>query len=589
MVQNKRLTVGWSILFLLLMQMLAQLCYASNREVAVAQHAMISSSHHLATQVGLDILKQGGNAVDAAVAMGYALAVVHPCCGNIGGGGFMLIHLPNHKQVFLNFREKAPRKIKPQLYLDSHDTVQQEKLYYGYLAVGVPGTVMGLNTALKRYGSMTLMQVMTPALKLAQQGFTLERGDVDFLKRAQSYFDKEPNVAAIFLNKHKQAYQVGERLQQAALAKTLKLIAQQGTDVFYRGEIAHKIVHASQAHGGILSLEDFKDYSVSQEAPITCYYHGYKIVAAPPPSSGGVSLCQMLNILRAYPLRSLGYHTAASVHYSVEAMRYAFADRNLHLGDPDFVENPIRRILDPAYAAKLRTFIQANQAGDSAKVNAQLQPLQMNNANKATLKPMREEQYTTHYSIMTRDMAVSVTYTLDAYFGAKVIAEDTGFFLNNELGDFAVQVGYPNVFQLVQGEANLMAPNKRPLSSMTPAMVYKDEQLFMVLGATGGSTIITTVLGVIQNIIDYDMNIQQAVDAPRYHMQWWPDKIYREPHAFSKATEEKLLAMGYDLQLGSPYQSLYWGAANAVMMDPHDGQLYGGADSRRTEGLALGY
>ena len=575
-------------LFLLCFIIYFPIVHAASPAPSVGKTVMVSSSHHLASQVGVDILKQGGNAVDAAVAMGYALAVVHPCCGNIGGGGFMLIHLANGKSIFLNFRETAPQAIKPSLYLDQNNKVQQEKLYYGYLATGVPGTVMGLNTALQRYGTMTLMQVMSPAIRLAEQGFTLGPGDIDFFARASHYFKKENNVAAIFLKRDRSAYQVGERLKQHNLAKTLLLIANKGTDVFYHGEIAEKIVRASKKHGGILALNDFKQYSVTEETPITCNYRGYRIVSAPPPSSGGVTLCEILNILSQYSLGVMGYHAAASVHYTVEALRYAFADRNQFLGDPAFIDNPIKRLTDPAYAAELRNYIKADQAGKSADVNSQLKPLRHKQVHD-DLQPMREEQYTTHYSVVAGNMAVSVTYTLDAYFGAKVMAEDTGFFLNNELGDFAVQVGHTNAFQLVQGRANLMAPNKRPLSSMTPTLIFKNDQLFMALGATGGSTIISTVLGIIQNVIDYGMDIQSAVDAPRYHMQWWPDKIFHEPYTFSKDTEEKLKQMGHNLQLGSPYQSLYWGAANAVLVDHTSAMLYGAADSRRQEGRALGY
>ena len=570
---------------------LSSICaYAASRAPAEAQHAMVSSSHYLASMVGRDILLRGGNAVDAAVAMGYALAVVHPCCGNIGGGGFMLIHQPKGNNRFINFREKAPKAIKPELFLNEHGNVQQERLYYGYLAVGVPGTVMGLNTALQRYGTLPLAEVMEPAIRLAGEGFILKYGDVDFFNRGLEYFKKEPNVSAIFL-KSQQPYQVGERLKQPQLAKTLELIAKQGTPAFYQGEIAKKIVAANQQHGGILSLQDFKDYTVTEETPVTCRYRNTQVVSAPPPSSGGTALCQTLNILDGFALSEMGYHAAASVHVITEALRYAFADRNEHLGDPAFVKNPVKQLTSPQYAAKIREKIATNpRAGDSSKVNTELETLWGKNRKlKPSNKRLREEQYTTHYSVVANGMAVSVTYTLDAYFGAKVIAGDTGFFLNNELGDFAVKVGHANAFQLVQGAANLMAPGKRPLSSMTPTILLKDKKLLMVLGATGGSTIISTVLGVIQNVLDFGLDIQEAVDAPRFHMQWLPDAIFMEPRTFSKDTQERLMEMGYDLRLGSPYRSLFWGAANAIWVDQANHRYYGGADSRRQEGLAVGY
>jgi gamma-glutamyltranspeptidase/glutathione hydrolase len=539
--------------------------FAAEKPV-VAKQAMVVSEQRLASQIGVDILRAGGNAVDAAVAVGYALAVVNPCCGNIGGGGFMTIHLTNGQNIFLNFREKAPLAATPNMYLDKQGNVIPDKSTTGYAAVAVPGTVLGLDTALEKYGTMTRAQVMAPAIKLAEQGFVLTAADAKLLIAKATDFKQQINVAKIFL-KNGQAYQAGDRLIQADLANTLKQIAITGPDVFYKGPIAQKIVAASQTQGGLLTLKDFADYNVTELKPIQCSYRGYTIISAPPPSSGGVIQCEMLNILEGYPLHDLGYQSPQSVHYIVEAMRYAFADRNEKLGDPVFVNNPVQQLISKTYAKQLRNKIAATPVGVIKNNNLQL----------------HEQTDTTHYSVVDRKgNAVAVTYTLNGFFGARVIAGDTGFFLNDEMDDFTTKPGSTNKFNVVQGTANAIAPGKRPLSSMAPTIVLKNKKLFMVLGSPGGPRIITTNLLTILNVIDYDMNIQQAIDAPRFHHQWLPDVIYTEPDTFSATTLQALTVMGYRFM-----PQTTWGAEEAILLD--GGTLYGANDKRRPAGAAIGY
>ncbi len=540
---------------------------------ASSTQAMVSTEQHLATEVGLKIFQEGGNAIDAAVAVGYALAVVHPCCGNLGGGGFMLIHLVNGKNVAINFREKAPAAITGDVFFDSNGRLKPDALS-GYLPVGIPGTVMGLNTALQKYGTLSLRQVMKPAIQLASQGFILTKPDTDILQLHTREFSEDPAVASIFLH-HGKPYQPGERLIQLHLAKTLQLISEKGTSAFYEGPIAQEIVAASQQHGGVLSLADFRHYSIKITDPLECSYRGYRIITVAPPSSG-VIVCEILNIVAGYPLNQLGFHSAETVHDNVEAMRYAFADRNRYLGDPDFVQNPVAKLLSPTYAKEIRSQIKPNQAGDSKNIGF------FTDQN-------REKANTTHYAVIDgQGNAVSVTYTLNGFFGSKVIPGNTGFFLNNELDDFSLRVGVPNKFQLVQGKANLIQGNKRPLSSMSPTLVMKDNRVFMLLGAAGGSTIITTVVETIENVIDFGMDINAAVNQPRYHMQWLPDQIYREPFAFSADTLKQLQAMGYKTVIGGPYGTQLWGQAAAISVSTKNKIYYGAADNRSPAALAAG-
>ena len=427
---------------------------SSSSGAASGNQGAVVTSQHLASEVGLNILQQGGNAIDAAVAVGYALAVTEPCCGNLGGGGFMLIHLATGEDIFINFREKAPLAATANLYLDEGGNVVKGLSRNGYLAVAVPGTVKGLNYALSKYGTMNLEQVIEPAINLAEKGFILQKGDVEILQAGESKF-KDANVRASFLKDDTKTYQVGDLLVQKDLAKTLKTIAKSGGDEFYRGAIAEKIVAASQENGGILTRDDFANYTISEREPIKCNYRGYEVISSPPPG-GGTTLCQMLNILSGYQLGELEFHSAESLHLMLSSMVLAYADRNTYLGDPDFVKIPLQKLLSKEYAAKLRSKIN-NQAIAPQK-------LKQNISSEGT--------NTTHYSVVDRPgNAVAVTYTINSYFGAGVMAKDTGFFLNNEMDDFTAKPGVPNQFGLVQGNANKIEPGKRPLSSMSPTIV----------------------------------------------------------------------------------------------------------------------
>ncbi len=543
---------------------------------------MVVSAQHAASDVGAAILRDGGNAIDAAVAVGYALAVTQPCCGNLGGGGFMLIHLADGRNTFINFREKAPQAAGADMYLDSHGDAVAERSIDGYLAVGVPGTVMGLETARQEYGTLPRATLMRPAIRLAEHGFVLARGDTDVLDAGLAAFRREPNLAAVFMN-HGMPFEPGDRLIQPDLAATLRAISAGGTDAFYHGAIAAAVGGASGAHGGIVTAEDFAAYTVTESAPISCRYHKYTVLSAPPPSSGGVTLCEMLRVLEGYPLRDLGYHSSQAVHYMVEAMRHAYRDRNLYLGDPAFVDNPVERLVSDANAAAIRARITPHRATPSAAL--------------AGAAGAAEHPTTTHYSIVDHlGNAVSVTYTINDDFGAKVMADRTGFLLNDEMDDFTAKPGVPNLFGLVQGRANGIAPGKRPLSSMTPTIVLRDDKPVLVLGTPGGSRIITTVLEIIVNVIDHGMTLQEAVDAPRIHHQWLPDTLAAEPFALSADTAAALTRMGYRIV---PLE--VWGAGNAAQAVgvapaderaaralgfPRAGVLYGASDPREPAGAA---
>lgn len=534
------------------------------------KNGIVVTTQHKASEVGLQILKAGGNAVDAAVAVGYTLAVTDPCCGNIGGGGFMLIHLANGKDTFINFREKAPIAAKPNMYLDKQGSVISGLSTKGYLAVGVPGTVLGLERALSQYGTMTREQVMAPAIQLAEQGFVLQQGDLKILSAGTKKFAQQPNVSKIFLKNGQTSYQAGERLVQKDLAHTLNLIATKGPSAFYKGPIADELVKASLANHGILTKVDFANYTVTQTQPIRCSYQGYEVISAPPPG-GGTPLCEMLNILEGYPPTQMEFRSAASLHSMLEAMLYAYADRNTYLGDPVFVHNPVERLLSKDYAAQIRAKIPKLRATPPIQLYSGVTP--------------HEGNHTTHYSITDRyGNAVAVTYTINSYFGAGVIAGRSGFFLNNEMDDFTSKPGVPNNFGLVQGSANVIEPGKRPLSSMTPTIVTKNGKVFMVTGSPGGSTITTTVLQVITNVIDYGMNIQQAVDAPRVHYQGLPNVVVTEPYALKSASVQELWQRGYQV---APF--LTWGAAESILVDPKTKLLYGANDSRKPTGKAIAY
>ncbi|BFI69438.1 MULTISPECIES: gamma-glutamyltransferase [Yersinia pseudotuberculosis complex] len=566
--------------------------HAASTPAVEAKNGMVVTSQYLASQVGADILKMGGNAVDAAVAVGYAQAVVNPCCGNIGGGGFMTIHLADGTDTFINFRETAPSTANADMYLDKDGNVTKDASLYGYLAVGVPGTVLGMDSAQKKYGKLTRQQVMAPAIRLARDGFILTRADTDILDTTVKRFRQDPESARIFLRKDGEALQPGDRLVQADLADTLSAISEKGPDAFYQGNIPQAVEAAAKKGGGILTAADFADYKITETAPVTCSYRGYKFVSAPPPSSGGVTLCETLNVLEGYNLKSMGFNSADYIHTLTEAMRHAYMDRNTFLGDPEFVKNPLDRLLSKSYAADIRKQIVANKATPSVEVQPGMQP--------------HEKPETTHYSIVDHEgNAVSTTYTVNGRFGAVVIAPGTGFFLNNEMDDFTVKVGEQNLYGLVQGATNAIAPGKRPLSSMSPTLVTKDGKTFMVLGSPGGSRIISITLQTALNVIDHGMAPQEAVDAPRIHHQWLPDEVYYEQRGVSADSLNILKNMGYKMVEQSP-----WGAAELILVGlagvegvspansgndsavsgkVREGYLYGANDVRRPAGAAIGY
>ena len=556
-----------------------------------AANGMVVSSQRLASEVGVDILRQGGNAVDAAVAVGYALAVVEPCCGNIGGGGFMTLHLADGRDRFLNFREMAPAAATADMYLDPKGTPILDASLFGSRAAGVPGTVAGMEAALTRYGTLPRAVVMAPAIRLARDGFVLTRADTDMLDSKVDRLRRAPEVARVFLRPDGTPWQPGDRLVQADLATTLDAIAAGGAAAFYHGHIPQAVAAASQRDGGLLTEADFAAYHVDESEPLRCTYRDVVVLSAPPPSSGGTTLCETLSILSGYDMAALGFHSARSVHLMTEAMRHAFLDRNTFLGDPAFVHNPLDRLLSPGYAAAVRATI-----GDRATQSKDLLPG----------TPPHEKPETTQFSIVDKaGNAVSVTYTINGAFGAVVIAGDTGFLLNDEMDDFTIKPGVPNLYGLVQGQANAIAPGKRPLSSMAPSIVTRNGKTLLVTGSPGGSRIITITLETILNVVDHGMSPQDAVDEPRIHHQWLPDVLYAEPFALSPDTQALLRGMGYTITEQVP-----WGAAEMIEVGPESAQagtlgvpasdaalsgkirpglLYGVNDDRRPAGAAVGY
>ncbi|HEM8211429.1 TPA: gamma-glutamyltransferase [Providencia rettgeri] len=578
-----------AVLFLSLL--VSNQLYAASEPAVEAKKGMVVSSQHLASQIGADILKSGGNAIDAAVAVGYAQAVVNPCCGNIGGGGFMTIHLADGKDLFINFRETAPGAASADMYLDKDGKLIKDASLYGYLASGVPGTVKGLDYALEKYGTMSRQQVMAPAIKLAREGFVLTRADTDVLDTTTERFKQDPEVARIFLKLDGRSFQPGDLLVQTDLANTLEKIAQNGPSAFYEGEIPKIVEEASKKNGGILTAKDFADFTITDTAPVSCTYRGYQFISAPPPSSGGVTICQTLNILEGYDLKEMGFNSADYIHTLTEAMRHAYMDRNTFLGDPEFVDNPTEKLLSKAYAEELRKEIKPNQATPSTQVQPGIGP--------------HEKPETTHYSVVDeKGNAVSTTYTINGRFGSVVIPPGTGFFLNDEMDDFTTKVGEKNLYGLVQGERNSIAPGKRPLSSMSPTIVTKDGKVFLVLGSPGGSRIISITLQTALNIIDHGMPPQEAVNAPRIHHQWLPDEVYYEQRGVSKDTLALLDKMGYQMVEQTP-----WGAAELIMVaipegagvsakssgndsavsgKVREGFIYGSNDVRRPAGSAVG-
>ncbi len=554
-----------------------------------ADHGMVVTAQHLASEVGAKVLKDGGNVVDAAVAVGYALAVVFPAAGNLGGGGFMNIRFADGRAAFVDMREKAPGAATPTMFQDPQGNVVPGRSTDTWLAVGVPGTVAGLEWAREHYGTRSRPDLVAPAIGLARDGFLLAPGDTHLLQLGAPDFAADPATAAIFTHDGK-PYAVGERLVQRNLAATLEAISAGGADAFYRGAIGQAVAEASRAGGGLITKEDMSAYHVRELQPVRCSYRGYDIQSAPPPSAGGVAICEILQILEGYDLRGMGFHSAAEVHAMVEAMRRAYHDRQ-GLGDPDFVHDDIARLIDRDYAAKLRAGIDPARATPSASLDAAPQA-------KA------EGQQTTQYSIADgAGNAVSVTYTLNSWFGLRRVAGDTGVLMNNEMDDFSAKAGAMNQFHLVGSDANGVAPGKTPISSMSPTIVTKDGRLAMVIGSPGGSTIITTVVQAIVDVVDHGMTVSGAVDAPRFHMQWMPDVVTIEPLALSPDTRKILETQGYAFQERAP-----WGQAAGITTDlfgqggggndlaipdlsrpPKSYKLYGADDDRDPVGSAAGY
>jgi len=559
----------------------APLALAASPAPAEGENGMVVTAQHLATDVGLAVLVAGGNAVDAAVAVGYALAVTYPTAGNLGGGGFMTIRLADGTTTFLDFRERAPGAATKDMYLDDKGEPVPGASTKTWLATGVPGSVAGFEAAREKYGAKSRADLIAPALGLARDGFVLEQGDVASLRRGKDKLAQDPAAAKIFL-KDGQPLPLGATLVQADLAGTLQAIAEGGADAFYKGETAGLIVKASEANGGILAKADFEAYKVRELEPVECDYRGYDIVSSPPPSSGGLIICEILNILEGYPISYLGYGSAETTRLMVEAMRHAYVDRNTALGDPDFVDNPVTKLTSDAYAEEIRSQIDPYRAGVSADL---------------TPAGFGESTETTHYSIIDKDgNAVAVTYTLNGSFGTGKVAEGTGVLLNNEMDDFTMKPGVPNLYGLVQGAANAIEPGKSPLSSMSPTIVSRDGKPFMVIGSPGGSRIITITLEAIMNVIDHGMDLQEAIDAPRIHHQWLPDRVYMEPQALSPDTLRILADEGYDVGIDPDWT--IWGEAAGILVGGRDlaeieagtGPRYTGAiDSRATAGSAKGY
>ncbi len=557
---------------------LASAANAASPTPVGAEHGMVVSAHRFASKAGIDVLKAGGNAVDAAVAVGYALAVTFPEAGNLGGGGFMTVRFHDGRTAFIDFRETAPAAATATMYLDANGNPVAERSRRGYLAAGVPGTVAGLELARVKYGSRPRSALMADAIRLARDGFVLDQGDADMLAEAADEFRKDGPSAAIFLNKG-QPWKPGQRLIQADLARSLSQIAKGGPDAFYKGPIAARMVAASKAGGGIFAMRDFASYRARELKPLECDYRGYRMISAPPPSSGGVVLCETFNILEGYPIGELGFHSSAGTHLLTEAMRRAYHDRNLNLGDPSFVTIDTNHFIDKAYAASLRQGIDPNRATPSASLPA---PGIGGEGNS-----------TTHFSIVDKDgNAVSLTYTLNDWFGAHVTAAGTGILLNDEMDDFSAKPGSPNMYGLVEGPNNAIAPGKRPLSSMTPTIVTRDGKLVMVVGTPGGSRIPSAVIETISNVVDFGMTVTDAVNAPRVHHQWLPDEIGYEQFGLSADTIARLQAMGHKvvpMDYGNQVAAILVGAPAIGAKPLGQQRLYGAIDPRLNVGDVEGY
>ncbi|MFB2801613.1 gamma-glutamyltransferase [Shewanella seohaensis] len=535
-----------------------------------AKHGMVASQEALASRTGIEILKQGGNAIDAAVAVAFSLAVTLPRAGNIGGGGFMLVHLAKeNKTIAIDYREMAPSKAKKDIFLDENgDAVTKLSREHG-LAVGVPGTVMGMSLALEKYGTMTMAQVTAPAIKMAQEGISVTPDLAVSLAGLKRRMSQWPSTAAIFYKADGSDYQVDDILKQPELAHSLQLIAEKGTKGFYEGETAEKLVKAVQHAGGIMTLTDLQHYKAVEREPVRGQYRGYEVVSMPPPSSGGVHIIEMLNVLQQFPIDQFGHNTAQTIHVMAETMKHAYADRSEYLGDPDFYKVPVKQLTNKDYTQKIASQIALNKTTPSTEIKP------------GNLAPYESDQ-TTHFSVVDKwGNAVSNTYTLNFSYGSGLVAKGTGILLNNEMDDFSAKPGTPNGYGLVGGDANAVEGNKRPLSSMSPTIVMKDGKPFLVTGSPGGSRIITTTLQIIMNVIDHGLNIAEASNAARVHHQWLPDEL-RVESSLNRDTISLLEAKGHKVKVQSAM-----GSTQSIMVT--DQGIFGASDPRHSGSEAVGY
>jgi gamma-glutamyltranspeptidase/glutathione hydrolase len=566
----------------------ARLAFGSTQPVHT-QHGIVVSVHELASRAGVEIMQAGGNAVDAAVATGFALAVVHPAAGNIGGGGFMLVRMADGKTHFLDYREKAPAAAKADMYLDAQGNVIENASEIGYKAIGVPGSVAGMVYAEQKFGKLTLKQVMAPAIRLAREGYPLSWGEARDLH--DKYLTQFAESRRIF-QRDGNYYHPGEIFHQPDLARTLERIAAKPDD-FYHGRLAGELAAVMQKGGSLITADDLAHYEVKEREPIRGTYRGYEVISAPPPSSGGTVLIESLNILEGYDLGKLESRSAQSIHFTTEAFRRAFFDRAEFLGDPDFAKIPVAQLIDKKYGAAWRDSIDDAHATASKDLKRPsiFSELEQYAAAHPQALGIHESPHTTHYSVVdAAGNAVAVTTTINDWFGSRVTADGLGFLMNDEMDDFSSKPGVPNSDGLIQGAANAIGPGKRPLSSMTPTIVVHDGKTFLVLGSPGSSKIITTVANVLMGVVDYGMNIQEAVDAPRFHNQWLPDVLNVEQW-FSPDTVSVLQKMGYNVEFGS-YDggdvSPYWSDAECIAIDPKTGERLGASDYRHN-GKAVGY
>jgi len=549
-----------------------------------ASHAIVTSVHELASNAGIEMLHAGGNAVDAAVATGFALAVVHPQAGNLGGGGFLLLRNATGETHFIDFREKAPAAATENMYLDAQGNVitdsGKDSSVIGYKSIGVPGSVAGLVYAEKKYGKLSLEKVIAPAIKLARDGFPLAYEDTQDLRKDE-YLAQFPESKRIFL-RDGNYYQPGELFKQPELAHTLERIAKNPDD-FYHGAMARELAAAIHKGGGLVTAADLAAYEVKEREPIRGSYRGYDIISAPPPSSGGVALVEILNILEGFDLTKFGKRSADTIHLETEAFRRAFYDRADFMGDPDFAKIPVAQLIDKKYAAAWRDSIDLNHASVSKDLKRPSIFSELERVAQSRTTAIREPENTTHYSVVDAEgNAVAVTTTLNDSFGSRVTAEGLGFLLNDEMDDFAAKQGVPNIYGLIQGPANAIGPGKRPLSAMTPTIVLKDGKLFLILGSPGGPRIITIVANILIGVVDFSLDIQEAVNAPRFHHQWLPDQILVEDR-LSPDTMNVLRSRGHKLTVRH-----FWGDGECIMVDPKTGERLGASDGRNN-GKAVGY